>query len=101
MAPLYVVRWSIGPVPTTLLENLVWITLALYLFALLRDRRLAPGRTPFDIPIALLLVAGIIGIFVAPDHRGALGIFRAYLVEPIAIFYVAIAVLASAAAIEL
>ena len=101
MAPLYVVRWSIGPVPTTLLENLVWITLALYLFALWRDRRLAPGRTPFDIPIALLLVAGFIGIFVAPDHRAALGIFRAYLVEPVAIFYVAIAALASAAAIEL
>ena len=28
--PLYVVRYSIGPFPTTVLENLVLITIALY-----------------------------------------------------------------------
>jgi len=60
----------------------------------------APRRTPLDIPIAIFLLAGVIGIFVAPDHRGALGIFRAYLVEPIAVYYVAIALLTTAAAIE-
>jgi hypothetical protein len=43
-----------------------------------------PRRTPLDVPIALFVVAGAIGIFVAPDHRCAVGIYRAYLVEPLA-----------------
>src|SRR5437764_3225179 len=94
-APLYLVRWRIGPLPTTLLENLELITIALYAALLVRERRPLPFRTPFDIPIALFVLAAIIGIIVAPDHRGALGIFRAYIAEPIAIFYIAVALLQS------
>jgi putative inorganic carbon (HCO3(-)) transporter len=95
--PLYVVRWHAGPLPTTLLENLVVLTVLLYLITLWRHHEPLPKRTPYDIPILVFLVAGAIGIFVAPDHRAALGIYRAFLLEPIAIFYVAIAVLRSVA----
>ena len=95
--PLYVVRWHAGPLPTTLLENLILITGALYLLTLWRHHELLPSRTPYDIPVLVFVVAGVIGIFVAPDHRAALGAFRAYLLEPIAIFYLATAVLRSSA----
>jgi putative inorganic carbon (HCO3(-)) transporter len=95
--PLYVVRWHVGPLPTTLLENLILLTGALYVLTLLRHHEPLPRRTPYDIPILFFVIAGVIGIFVAPDHRTALGVFRAYLLEPIAIFYVATAVLRSAA----
>ena len=95
--PLYVVRWHAGPLPTTLLENLVWLTVLLYLITLWRHHEPLPKRTPYDIPILVFLVAGAIGIFVAPDHRAALGVYRAFLLEPIAIFYVAVALLRSAA----
>jgi O-antigen ligase len=88
--PLYVVRWRIGPVPTTLLENLILITVAAYCVTLWTERRLPAARTFLDIPIALLLVAGIIGIVVAPDHTKALGIYRAYFVEAVAMFYIAV-----------
>jgi O-antigen ligase len=98
--PLYVVRWHYGPIPTTLLENLILITIGLYIACLISSRKPMPRRTPLDIPIAIFLVAGVIGIFVASDHRGALGIFRAYLLEPIAIYYIAVALLTTAAAIE-
>lgn len=94
--PLYVVRWHYGPFPTTLLETLILLTVAFYAVALAVDHGPWPRPTPLDIPIALFLVAGVIGVVVAPDHRGALGIFRAYLVEPIAIFYIATALLAGA-----
>jgi O-antigen ligase len=93
--PLYVVRWHVGPLPTTLLENLVVLTILLYLITLWRHHEPLPKRTPYDIPILVFLVAGAIGIFVAPDHRAALGIYRAFLLEPIAIFYMAIVVLRS------
>lgn len=87
--PLYVVRWRIGPVPTTLLEILILITVAAYLFTLWSERRL-PARTGYEIPIAILLIAGVIGIFVSPDPTRALGIYRAYFLEAVACFYVAV-----------
>jgi O-antigen ligase len=98
--PLYVVRWRIGPLPTTLLEVLVAATAVTYVATLLTERRL-PARTGFEIPIALLLVAGVIGIAVAPDHLRAAGIYRAYFIEPILLFYVAADVLAPPANLRL
>jgi O-antigen ligase len=100
--PLYAVRWSYGPLPTTLLENLVLATIALYLVATIRAllavsaardtaiRALLAGsrRAPY-IAIALLLLSGVISVFVANDHRAALGLYRAYFVEPVVLFYVA------------
>ena len=88
--PLYVVRWHVGPLPTTLLELLVFITVFMYGVVRWVERRPPSARTPYDIPIALLLVAGIASVAVAPDHLRALGIYRAYFIEAIAMFYVAV-----------
>lgn len=88
--PLYVVRWRVGPIPTTLLEVLILVTIVAYVAALWTERRLPAARTAYDIPIALLLVAGLIGIAVAPDHTHALGIYRAYFLEAVACFYIAV-----------
>lgn len=85
---LYTIRWRDGPLPTTLLENLIVATVGLYLVGAWRSGRRRPLRTPYDIPILLLLLAGAISVFVAKDHRGALGLYRAFFVEPIALFYV-------------
>ena len=87
--PLYAVRWSYGPLPTTLLENLVVATVALYLVPRWRQRLFRPFATPYNIAIALLLLSGLISVFVARDHRAALGLYRAYFIEPVALFYVA------------
>ena len=87
--PLYAVRWSYGPLPTTLLENLVLATIALYLVARFREGSLRFNRSPYDIGIVLLLLSGVISVFVAKDHRAALGLYRAYFIEPVALFYVA------------
>src|SRR5467141_2842384 len=71
--PLYVVRWHYGPLPTTLLETLILITLGLYVVAKWREGGiLHPIRTPFDIPILLLIVAATIAVFIPEDTRAAL-----------------------------
>jgi O-antigen ligase len=88
--PLYVVRWHYGPLPTTLLETLIIVTVVTYVVARWREGRRLPLRTPYDIPIVLLLLAGAISVFVPQDHRAALGLYRAYFLEPVAIFYVAV-----------
>jgi len=88
--PLYVVRWSYGPLPTTLLETLVLATAALYVVGRWREGRRRPVSTPYDIPIALLLLAGAISVVVAKDHRAALGLYRAYFIEAVIVFYIAV-----------
>lgn len=87
--PLYAVRWSYGPLPTTLLENLVLATIALYLVARWTEGNLRFVRSPYDIGIAVLLLSGAVSVLVAKDHRAALGLYRAYFIEPAALFYVA------------
>jgi O-antigen ligase len=88
--PLYVVRWHYGPLPTTLLETLIIATVVLYTVARLRDGWRRPLRTPYDFPILFLLLAATIAVFVASDRRGALGLYRAFFIEPVLIFYVAV-----------
>src|SRR6185437_2116622 len=92
--PLYVVRWRVGPLPTTLLEVFILLTVALYVVAALRRAVPLPRRTPYDIPIALFVLAATVGVLVPADHRAALGIYRAYILEPLAIYYIATTVLA-------
>jgi putative inorganic carbon (hco3(-)) transporter len=94
--PLYVVRWHYGPLPTTLLETLIFVTVGLYVIARLREGKRRPVSTPYDIPILLLLLAGAVSVVVAKDHRAALGLYRAYFIEPVAIFYVAVDLLRNA-----
>ena len=94
--PLYVVRWHYGPLPTTLLETLIIVTVVLYVAMRWREGVRRPTSTIYDIPILMLLLAGAISVFVAKDHRGALGLYRAYFIEPVALFYVAVGLLRQA-----
>ena len=92
--PLYVVRWHYGPLPTTLLETLIVITVAGYVVTLWTEKRL-PARSPYDILVALWLLAGVFGVLAAPSVRSAAGTYRAYFIEAVAMYYVTIGVLRS------
>src|SRR2546427_377392 len=48
----------------------------------------SPGRSPFPFPALLFLLAGAISVLAAPDRRAALGLYRAYLIEPVVFFLV-------------
>ena len=95
-APAYTVRWHIGFYPTTLLEVLIVVTVAAYAVETVRTRAGIPWRSPYTLAAALLLVAGLISILVSPDRRGALGLYRAYLLEPVVFFLVVSAAVRSA-----
>lgn len=83
LAPAYVVRWHVGFFPTTALEAGILLTFAAFAFESVRNHKLPAWRSPLTIPTSLLLLAGAISIFVAPSRLAALGIYRAYFVEPI------------------
>lgn len=88
LTPAYTVRWKVAFYPTTLLEIAILATVAVFAFEAWRLRERPTWRSPFTIPAGIFLVAGAISVLVAPDRRAALGIYRAYLIEPVVFFLV-------------
>ena len=86
--PSYLLRTEIFGFPTTLLELLI-VTFLMIWFLKRRPliRTLVPQRS-WMIPMILLLLAATISVFVAPDRLAALGVWKAYFIEPILLFLV-------------
>jgi len=74
----------------------VIVTVLVFAIETIRQRSRLEWRTPFTWPAALLLIAGAISVLIAPDRRAALGLYRAYFIEPIAFFFVLAMVLREA-----
>jgi O-antigen ligase len=86
LAPAYVVRWHVGFYPTTLLEVAILVSIAVFVIETRVAGAPIPWRTAFTVPAVLFLLAGALSVAAAPDRRAALGLYRAYLIEPIAFF---------------
>jgi hypothetical protein len=83
-----VIRPHVGALPTTLLEFATLATVLAFSVETYRTTRHIEWRSPFTMPAALFIVAGAIAVAVSPNHYQALGLYRAYLLEPIAFFIV-------------
>jgi len=88
LLPVYLLRTKIGPLPTTLLEflwlaTLLGVTLrrgwGVWIAGFIRTR-------PWRIGLILWCLATALAVAVAPDHIAALGLWRAYVLEPIVYF---------------
>ena len=88
LAPLYVVRFQVGPYPSTLLEVLVGLTVLSWLVERIKTKNFQLPISNFRFPLVLFFFAAVISVVVSPDKRGALGIFKAYFVEPILIYLI-------------
>lgn len=84
LAPAYVVRWHVGPLPTTLLEAAILLTVVVFAVETALRRLSIEWRGPLTLPAAVFLLAGAVSVVVSGDHRGALGLYRAYFLEPAA-----------------
>ncbi|MEY4744346.1 MAG: hypothetical protein RL272_291 [Candidatus Parcubacteria bacterium] len=91
LLPAYLVRFSlplpgIGALPSTLLEMLFW---ELFLTWLWTDGA-RPGAwsaaARWAEPMTLFAVGATVGVLVSPDLRSALGLWRAYVLEPMLFF---------------
>ena len=89
-------RWKYAFYPTTLLEHAIVITAIAFAIEAWRRRETLRWRTPFTYAALVFLVAGAISVFAAPNRTAALGLYRAYIIEPIAFAFVLMRALASA-----
>lgn len=86
--PFYLIRLKLGPLPTTALE----IYLAAVFFTFLYEYRLDGIRQSwralgaFRWPIVAWLTTTLLAAFIAPNVIGGLGLWRAYILEPVLIF---------------
>lgn len=81
LTPTYLIRSSLGSVPTTLFELFALIVIIRFLFTF-RSWKIDYRFKPFHLFFVLIGVAAIIGMFIAPDRLSALGILKAYYIEP-------------------
>lgn len=82
------VRWHYGPLPTTLLETAILATVVAFAVETMRAHQALRWRTPLTWAALVFLLAGAVSVLVAPSKIAALGLYRAYLIEPIAFAFV-------------
>lgn len=92
LLPIYLIRFPIVGVPTTALEICALVVIAIgawqYRSSITSWVR-RPTLDRWTIALLVTLLAAIIATIVAPDTQAALGILKAYYLEPIAIFLLA------------
>ena len=94
LLPSYLIRFQILGIPFTLLESMILIVFAIWFYQKwphlkkgLKDKIIS---YPFAKEIILLLIISFSALIVADFSLAALGIWRAYFLEPILLFIVAV-----------
>jgi len=88
--PAYLIRFSIFGIPTTLLELLIY---AVFLIGLINWKNRQKISAIHIWPAILMLLAGLISVYIAPDKTVALGQFKALFIDSIMVFWLVISYL--------
>jgi O-antigen ligase len=83
--PFYIFRFKIGPIPSTLLEILVYLTFLIALVGGFLKNIRSRGAVFFG---GLFVLVGSIGVLVDPDKMRALGLWKAYFLDGYLFFLV-------------
>jgi len=93
LLPTYLLRFKIGPLPMTILEELILLTTAIWLvkqypqpWASLRSRAKNWRAYPLTIEIILVLLIAWLALLIGGNTTSALGLWKAYFIEPILVF---------------
>ena len=95
--PTYLIRFNIGPIPFTLLEAMIIIIFLIWIIKSkpwLRLRKSAwqerTKKYPYYFEIIAILIAAWTALAIAGFNNSALGIFKAYFLEPVMLYIVII-----------
>lgn len=92
LAPLYIFRFNISFLPTTLLEVLILATVVIFVVEEAVSGRIRDWRKTLSsefswLALALLGVSAV-SVLVSPTQYQALGLWRAYFLEPILFYFI-------------
>src|SRR3990167_10359437 len=82
--PAYLIRFYIGPLPTTLLEAMIWLVFIIHIIKTSKPpniqtyKQVIKRNPSLFIAIFLFLLAATISIFTSIDTRAALGEWKAF-----------------------
>lgn len=83
--PVYLVRFDVFSIPTTLLELLIWVTVLIQIFI---DKKLIlPKNKLIFYFLGAFIVSGLSGILFSEDIATAFGQFKAYVIDPLALVW--------------
>lgn len=97
LLPSYFIRFKIAFLPLTFLEGMILILTFIWLIKKIIKKDLKESllqlikklkKTNFLYPILLFLLAATISVFVSPNTKEALGIWKAYFIEPFVLFLI-------------
>jgi len=90
--PTYLLRFKIGFLPMTVLEVMILVIFIIWIIKWLVDKKKIKEiyLSKYKWLILLFLIAATIGVIVSPDKIAALGIWKAYFIEPILLLIVLI-----------
>ncbi len=93
LLPTYLIRFQIGPIPTTLLEMMILIILLVWIIKY--HKKIPPAitylfsaNTGLFVAAALFSLAACWAVFLSVDLRSALGEWKAFYIEPVLLFLV-------------
>lgn len=89
----YLIRFKIGWLPLTFLEILILIVFITWIIKLVLKKQLASLCFPWLKTILLILIVASYSVFISSDLRSALGLWKAYFLEPILLYLVIVNVL--------
>lgn len=87
--PSYLIRWTIFGLPLTLLEAMILILFGASLFTG-KINWSQVKNNQFFWPAIVIFLAATIGALISPNTLGALGVWKAYFLEPLLFFMVII-----------
>jgi O-antigen ligase len=88
LVPSYLVRFNIFGIPTTMLELLMVVFLIAVFAKHFRSIPVTVKRLKaMNYAIAIFVASGLISIFASPETTKALGLFKAFILEPVLVFY--------------
>ena len=95
LLPTYLIRFDVGPLPTTLVEVMIWILTFTWIIKYKSSIIYHLSHTIRQYPTlfiasALFLLSATISIFTSVDLRAAAGEWKAFYVEPIIVFLIII-----------
>ena len=92
--PIYLLRFQVWFLPMTFLEVMLLVIFVVWVVKMQKSKiKMQNLVFPWKWVILLFVLTGIVAVLISPDTRAALGLWKAYILEPVLFFIVLVNVI--------